>query len=125
MRGDDDPTDGQERERSAPASFEVDPRKFAEYVLVPDHGSGKDRIFIDRLGFRPRSVEDATLLAELYIAQARERWQRGEVRRVGEDSFGQRYAIIVEVRGVRLISGWVFRPDGVLWLATPFAGFAR
>ena len=100
-------------------------RKFSEYVLVPGHGSGKDGVFIDLLGFRPRNAEDARELSDLYVTQARERWERGEVRAVGQDKWGRRFEIEIEVRTVRVISGWVLRDDNVLWLATPFSGFAR
>jgi hypothetical protein len=38
-----------------------DYRKFLNYVLVPNHKTGKDKIFIDTLGFRPNSNEDALI----------------------------------------------------------------
>ena len=102
-----------------------DPRKFLEYVLVPGHPSGKDRVFLGTLNYRPRSEEDARTLLATYIAQARDKVARHEYT-VGErDRHGQRYTIEIELRGRFVMSGWILRPDGTLWLATPFAGFAR
>jgi hypothetical protein len=54
------------------ARIVADPRKFRDYVLVPGHPKGKDRIFLGTLGFRPYSTADAWELARLYEEQARE-----------------------------------------------------
>lgn len=123
--------DGDQPERGRPAlptvptRFVANRRKFSAYVLVPGEKSGKDGVFIDLLGFRARSEDDALTLAETYMAQARERFLAGEVTPALADGYGQRYTIVVEIRGVRLRTGWIFRPDGTLWLVTPFTGFAR
>jgi uncharacterized protein DUF6883 len=109
----------------APSRVIADPRKFTEYVLVPGHSTGKDRIFIDRLGYRPRSEEDARNLVETYVAQARERITARTYELGEADEFGQRLTIEIELRGTTVLSGWILRPDGTLWLATPFTGFAR
>ncbi|MDP9370256.1 MAG: hypothetical protein M3Q03_18615 [Chloroflexota bacterium] len=93
-------------------------------MLVPNHPTGKDHIFIDRLGYRPRNEEDAYELADIYVAQAQIRMAAGEFELGERDEFGQRITIVVEVRGLRLRSGWLFQPDGTLALATPFTGFA-
>lgn len=61
------------QEALARARIIADPRKFREYVLVPGHPSGKDRIFLGTLGFRPISAADAWEPARLYEEQARER----------------------------------------------------
>jgi hypothetical protein len=108
-----------------PVRIVADPRKFTEYVLVPDHPKGKDRIFLGRLGYRPRSEEDALALAEMYVAQARERIAAGEYALGESDEFGQRVTIEIELRGTAIVSGWILQPGGTLWLATPFSGFAR
>jgi hypothetical protein len=101
-----------------------DLRKFSEYVLVPNHKSGKDRIFIGRLGFRPNSLTDAEELLAAYISQAIVKFAAKEYI-VGEaDSYGQRFTIIVEIRGKRLFTGWILDDQGILKLATPFSGFA-
>lgn len=107
-----------------PEAIAGDIRKFSEYVLVPDHPLGKDRVFLALLGFRPRSLADGAALLEMYLDRAGEAVERGAYR-LGEDlGYGVRCSIIVEVRGVALVSGWVLRSDGTLWLATPFSGFA-
>jgi hypothetical protein len=108
-----------------PRSITADIRKFSDYVLVRGHESGKDRIFLDRLGFRERDADDAHALTELYLDQARSAidahdYELGEV-----GAYGRRCTIIVQVRGVAIRSGWFLRENGVLELVTPFSGFAR
>jgi hypothetical protein len=116
-----------ESENSSPwqvTQITGDLRKFSEYVLVPNHKSGKDRIFIGRLGYRPNSLTDAEELLEAYISQAIVKFAKKEYI-VGEaDSYGQRFTIIVEMRGKRLFTGWILEDQGILKLATPFSGFA-
>jgi filamentous hemagglutinin len=107
------------------AQILVDPRKFREYVLVPGHASGKDRVFLELLGYRPRNVDDAISLARLYEEQARQRIMLEEVQFTGTQPNGRRFMIVVVVRGVALRSGWLLRHDGTFWLTTPFRGFAR
>ncbi len=102
----------------------ADPRKFRDYVLTPDYPGGKDHIFLQTLGFRPRSVVDAWELARLYEEQAHERIVADDVIFAGAVEFGDRYTMTVVVRGVALRSGWLLRDD-VLRLTTPFSGFVR
>jgi hypothetical protein len=108
----------------APRAFEANVRKFSGYVLVPGHESGKDRIFLDRLGFRPRNAEDARLLASIYLDQARSAIARGNVELGETNQYGVRCTIVVRLRGVAIRSGWLLRPNGMLELVTPFSGFA-
>lgn len=110
---------------SRPRFVAGDPRKFSAYVLVPGHPTGKDRIFLDVLRYRPRSQEDADALLATYVQQTEEKMLRGDFVAGEIDRHGQRYTIEIELRGVVVLSGWILRPDGVLWLATPFAGFPR
>ena len=102
-----------------------DPRQFSAYVLVPGHPTGKGRVFLDLLGYRPRSQEDANELLATYVEQAREKVAQGDYAAGKQDRHGQRYTIEIELRGTFVLSGWILRPDGSLWLATPFAGFSR
>ena len=88
------------------ARIVADPRKFREYVLVPGHVSGKDRIFLGSLGFRLHSSVDAWELARLYEEQARERVAIGEVQFGRTIPFGVTTTIVVVVRGVSLRTGW-------------------
>jgi hypothetical protein len=106
------------------AQIFVDPRKFREYVLVPGHPSGKDRVFLDLLGFRARSAADAEELALAYQEQARQRIRAQDFRFTGTNEHGWRFIIVVAVRGVAMRSGWLLRRDGTFWLTTPFRGFA-
>jgi hypothetical protein len=107
------------------AQIIVDPRKFREYVLVPGHPTGKDRVFLGLLGFRAHSAADSFALARLYEEQARQQIEVGAVQFTGTTEHGRRYMIVVEVRGVALRTGWLLRHDGTYWLTTPFRGFAR
>lgn len=102
----------------------VDVKKFSEYVLIPKHRSGKDKIFIDRLGYRPNNLEDAQTLQELYIHQAQTQFLAQQYTLGEGDRYGQRFTIIVEVKGELLLTGWILASNGILKLATPFAGFA-
>lgn len=102
----------------------ADPRKFSEYVLQPANADGKDHVFIKMLGYRSGSEEDARVLATAYVAQARECLMHGAYTLGSEDKWGRRLTIEIELKGLILRSGWLLRPDGTLWLATPFAGFA-
>lgn len=121
--------DDEDRDRPkllpTPQSVAGDPRKFSAYVLVPGHPSGKDRVFLGVLGYRPRSKEDAEALLNAYLAQARENVTRGEYRTGKFDRHGQRYAIEIKLKNRIVVSGWLMKPDGTLWLTTPFSGFAR
>ena len=109
----------------APQAFEADVRKFSGYVLVPGHESGKDRIFLNRLGFRALNDEDARLLVSVYLDQARSAVARGAFELGETNQYGVRCTIIVRVRGVAVRSGWLLRLNGTLELVTPFSGFAR
>ena len=53
-------------------------RKFSEYVLIPNHKSGKDQIFLGILGYRPKSIEDAQEILTLYIEQAQAKFANRE-----------------------------------------------
>ncbi len=101
-----------------------DYRKFLNYVLVPNHKTGKDKIFIGTLGFRPNSNEDAQELLSTYINQAQAKFSQKDYVIGEEDRYGQRFTIVIEVRGKRLLTGWILDADGTLKLVTPFSGFA-
>lgn len=102
-----------------------DPRKFSNYVLVPNHKTGKDKIFINILGFRPNSDEDAQELLSTYISQAQAKFNSRDYIVSEKDEYGQRFTIVIEIRGRRLLTGWILVTDGILKLATPFSGFAK
>ncbi|CAA9553910.1 MAG: hypothetical protein AVDCRST_MAG59-1970 [uncultured Thermomicrobiales bacterium] len=106
------------------AAVVASPRKFLEYVLVPGHRSGKSHIFIETLGFRPRSADDALALAALYVEEAKLRIGQGQYRLGDRDEHGRRCTIVVTVRGIAIRSGWILLHDGILALTTPFSGFA-
>jgi hypothetical protein len=108
-----------------PRLIVASPVKFLNYVLVPGHPSGKDRIFLGRLGYRPRNEEDARTLAATYMEQARRKLEAGDVV-IGEaDEYGRRVVIAIEIRGALVRSAWLLRPDGTFDLVTPFTGFVR
>ncbi|KAM3112947.1 DUF6883 domain-containing protein [Phormidesmis sp. 146-33] len=100
-------------------------RKFSEYVLIPNHKSGKDKIFLDLLGYRPNNLDDAQTLLETYITQAQFKFAAQDYTIGEQDRHGQRFTIIVEVRSKKLRTGWILDNQGTLKLATPFSGFAN
>jgi len=53
----------------SPRLIVADPRKFSHDVLDPARAAGKDHIFIELLGFRPRNPEDARTLSATYVEQ--------------------------------------------------------
>ena len=116
--------EGYHQEALRRAQVVIDPRKFSEYVLVPGHPSGKDRIFLGTLGFRPLSIVDARELATIYENQARAQVASGNVRLAGAIPNGILCTIEVTVRGVPLRTGRLLRDD-ILRLITPFSGFVR
>ena len=107
-----------------PREVTADPRNFSEYVLDPENADGKDYIFVEMLGYRHRSLEDAAQLSIAYVAQAQEQLAACAYRLGSNDKFGHRVTIEIALGNLVLLSGWILRPDSVLALATPFAGFA-
>jgi hypothetical protein len=104
--------------------FTGDIRKFSEYVLVPNHRSGKDKVFLDLLGYRPNNLEDAQALLDLYLHQAKQKFLAQQYIEGESDWYGQRFSIVIEVKGYALTTGWILDDCDILKLATPFAGFA-
>jgi hypothetical protein len=100
-------------------------RKFSEYVLVPDHKSGKDKIFLGILGFRPNNFDDAQALLKTYITQAQTKFSQKDYVIGEQDQHGQRFTIVIEIRNRKLLTGWILDNQGTLKLATPFSGFAN
>jgi hypothetical protein len=100
-----------------------DVRKFSDYVLSPENAIGKDKIFLDRLGFRERNLEDAQILLDTYLTQAEAKLSEGQYQIGRVDQFGQRFTIEINVRGLTLLTGWILTDGSILRLTTPFAGF--
>jgi hypothetical protein len=100
-----------------------DVRKFSDYVLSPENAIGKDKIFLDRLGFRERNLEDAQILLDTYLTQAEAKLSEGQYQIGRVDQFGQRFTIEITVRGLTLLTGWILTDRSILRLTTPFAGF--
>lgn len=107
----DDLTPG--RSPFQPHAINSYPRQFSEYVLVPDHLSGKDKIFIDQLGFRPRN-NDSKILLETYLDQARTAVARGDDRRGVDLGHSVQSTNMVEVCGQVVVSGWLYAPGQLL-----------
>lgn len=125
--GSDTGDDNQAPSPNRPRILTAEPRKFSENVLVPERerSKGKHRIFLDLFGFRPTDVDDARELTTTYVTRAETKFAAGEFEVGKLDHYGQRYTIEIELKGVVILSGWLWRADGVFWLTTPFAGFAR
>ena len=102
-----------------------DLRKFSEYVLVPNRKSGKDRIFLGLLGYRPNNLNDAQALLAIYITQTQAKFAAQDYTISERDRYGQRFTITIEIKGRKLLTGWILDNQGRLKLATPFSGFAN
>ena len=102
-----------------------DLRKFSEYVLVPNHKSGKDRIFLGLLGYRPNNLNDAQALLATYITQPQAKFAAQEYTISERNRYGQRFTITIEIKGRKLLTGWIVDNQGRLKLAAPFSGFAN
>ncbi|MGH2560902.1 MAG: hypothetical protein ACRDJH_17695 [Thermomicrobiales bacterium] len=109
---------------TVPRLITADPRKFSHYVLDPGNAKGKDHIYINFLGYRVRSDEDARELAAIYVAVAQSKVAAGEFSFGSKTPFGRRIEIVVQLGGLSLRSGWILNQDGTLALATPFRGCA-
>ncbi len=94
-------------------------------MLSPEDAIGKDKIFLDRLGFRERNLEDAQMLLEIYLTQAEAKLAEGQYQIGRADRFGQRFTIEITVRGLTLLTGWILTDQSILRLTTPFAGFPK
>jgi HTH-like domain len=77
---------------------------------------GRQRVvhLMAKLGYRPYNLDDAQALLETYITQAQAKFVAQNYT-VGEhDHHGQRFTIVIEIRGQKLLTGWILDNQGTL-----------
>ena len=102
------------------AKTNCDVRKFTEYIFNDKYkDNGKIKLF-GLLGFLK---EDSEYLKSEYEKQAKEEYLRGNYILGKLDKYGQRITITINLRnGVKMQSGWLVHPLGVITCATPLGG---
>ena len=106
--------------------LKIDIAKFESYALVP--GQPKSEVFRS-LGYER---EDASVLAEIYLQQARIKYATGQYASRAANEFGKPITMDIQVpgKGVALgrtgnfKTGWLVEPSGNIRLVTPFSGNA-
>jgi hypothetical protein len=58
-------------------------------------------------------------IVQLRVSQAQAKFIQSDYIVGEKDQYGQRFTIVIEIRGKRLYTGWILGTDGILKLATP------
>ena len=101
-----------------------DIRKFTEYIFDERYrNKGKNKLFA-LLGFLK---EDSVYLQSEYEKQAKEKYTNGNYILGKLDKYGQRINITINVStathtGIKLVSGWLVHPLGLITCTTPLGG---
>ena len=96
-------------------------KKFTEYVFKDDKASkGKKQIF-QNLGY---GIKDSEWLQSEFCAQALKNYLNGNYILRNLDMYGQRLAIIINLKNVTFYSGWMLKPNGLIENTTPFGGWS-
>lgn len=74
-------------------------------------------MFLNPLSYRPHNLDDAQTLLDLYITQAQARTATQDYTLGTDDRHGQRFTIVIEVRGQQILTGWILDDQGILKLA--------
>lgn len=96
--------------------------KFTGYVFVPSNSNGKTKIYTD-LGY---TIEDSEYLKSEFEKQAREKYLTGNYALQVLNNYGQRITIVIELKtankNVKIKTGWMVHPLGLITCATPYSG---
>ncbi len=96
--------------------------KFELYVFAPKHmNKGKNKLFTD-WGY---SIMDSEYLKKEFERQANIAYQAGKYTLEDTIEYGQIINITINLKGHKIISGWLVYPNGKISLNTPFCGFAE
>lgn len=100
-----------------------DIRKFTEYLFSDKYSWNGKREMFWQLGF---NIEDSGNMKEEFEKQAAEQYCNGEYKLGLLDGNGQRISIEINLtkngRNIKLITGWMVRPQGLITCNTPFGG---
>lgn len=102
------------------AKANCDIRKFTEYIFNEKYkDNGKIKLF-GLLGFLK---EDSEYLKNEYEKQAKEQYLKSNYILGKLDKYGQRITITINLRnGIKIQSGWLVHPLGVITCTTPLGG---
>lgn len=96
--------------------------KFTEYIFKPDNSKGKTELF-ESWGY---TIEDSENLKCEFEKQAKEKYLKGDYSLQLLNKYGQRITIAIELKtankNVKIKTGWMVHPLGLITCATPFSG---
>lgn len=96
--------------------------KFIGYIFRQDKSKGKTELF-ESWGY---TIDDSENLKSEYEKQAKQKYMSGDYSLQLLDVHGQRLTIAIELktknRNVKIKTGWMMHPLGLITCATPFTG---
>lgn len=96
--------------------------KFTEYIFKPDNSKGKTELF-ENWGY---TIEDSAYLKCEFEKQAKEKYLKGNYDLQLLNKYGQRITILIELKtadkNVKIKTGWLVHPLGLITCATPYSG---
>ncbi len=97
-------------------------QKFEGYIFKSDKSKGKTVLF-ESWGY---TIEDSEYLKSEFERQAKQKYLSGEYSLQFLDEHGQRLTIVIELKtknkNVKIKTGWMVHPLGVITCATPYSG---
>lgn len=99
--------------------------KFTDYIFKRSNSKGKTELF-GKWGF---SIKDSEILKSEYEKQAKEKYLKGDYTLQVLNNFGQRITISIELKienkNVKIKTGWMVHPLGLITCATPYSGVIK
>ena len=96
--------------------------KFTGYVFLSENSKGKTELF-ESWGY---TLEDSEYLKYEFEEQAKEKYLKGDYVLQLLDTHGQRITIVIELKttnnNVKIKTGWMVHPLGLITCATPYSG---
>lgn len=96
--------------------------KFTGYIFIPENSNGKTELF-ESWGY---TVEDSGRLKSEFENQALSKYLSGDYVLQLLDKHGQRITILIELKtknkNVKIKTGWMVHPLGLITCATPYTG---
>lgn len=96
--------------------------KFTGYVFLSENSKGKTELF-ESWGY---TLEDSEYLKYEFEKQAKEKYLKGDYVLQLLDTHGQRITIVIELKttnkNVKIKTGWMVHPLGLITCATPYSG---
>ncbi len=96
--------------------------KFVGYIFKPEKSKGKTELF-ESWGY---TIEDSEKLKSEFEKQAKEKYLIGDYSLRLLNYYGQRITISIELKttnkNVKIKTGWMVHPLGLITCATPYSG---